>query len=69
MVAVNGRHAARARKHDRSGGVIGEVPEFLAVGQIETPEVIAHLIISVEQIDLAVFDDGSAEASANTNSP
>jgi hypothetical protein len=69
MIAVHDRHAARAGKHHRSGSVIGKTPEFLAIGEVQAPQVIPYLIIPVEQVHLAVFDDRTTIAYTNRNSP
>jgi hypothetical protein len=69
MVAVHGRYTSRAGKHSSSGGIIGKIPEFFTTGEVKTPKVVTNLIIPVEQIYPAIFDNRSAKTSANSNSP
>ena len=57
MIAVQDRYTSRAGKHNTSGSVIGKIPEFLAIGEVQTPQVVTHLVIPVEQVHLAVFDN------------
>ena len=69
VIAVNDRYASRAWKRNTPGSVVCRIPEFLAVGKVKTPKVITYLVIPVEQVHLAVFDNRSAVTSANSNGP
>jgi len=69
VIAVDGRYASRAGKRNTPGSVVGEIPEFLAIGKVKTPEVITDFVIAIEEIDLAVFDNRSGITPADVDSP
>lgn len=69
MTAVHDRHAARTGEHNASGRLIGKIPELAAIGQVQTAEVVTRFIIPVEQVDPAVFDNGSAITYTNRDGP
>ena len=52
VLVVHSRHTSRAGEHGRSGGVIRELPEFLARGEVQAAKLVTHCIITVEEIDL-----------------
>jgi hypothetical protein len=69
MISIQDRYTPRTGKHNTSGSVIGKIPELLATGEVQTPQLIAYLIIPVEQVHFAVLDDRSTIAYANGGSP
>jgi hypothetical protein len=69
MIVINDGYASRARMLNGTGGIISKIPEFGAVGKVKTPKIVAHPIVPVEQIDLAVFDNRAAKAPADADRP
>jgi hypothetical protein len=50
-------------------GSVAKIPELFAVGEVETSEGIADLVVSVEQIDSAAADGWTAIADADRERP
>ena len=69
MIAVHGWHASGAGKHRRPGSVVSKLPEFFACGKVQTTQHIPHLIIPVEEVNLAICDNRAAETLSHRNRP
>jgi len=69
MIAVHGWHASRAGKHRCPGSVVSKLPEFFACGKVQATERVPHLIIPVEEVNLAVCDNRAAETFTHRNGP
>lgn len=69
---VDGWRAARAGVVHLAGGVVGDVPVFLAAGHVQATEDIllgAGCAGAVEHVGLAADDGGPAEAGAEVKGP
>ena len=68
-VPIDCRCASRARMVEPARRGVGEVPEFLAGGEVQAAERVADGVVSIQQIDLAGGDRGAAVAGANGRRP